>query len=54
MGTLKIAVDKEPICASGNVTLTVLGKTSKINSSQSYCMEQVANNNLPNGLVVNS
>ena len=35
MGTVKIGMDREPICGPGNAILTMPGNTSKVNSSQS-------------------
>ena len=46
MGTLKIGMDKEPICIPGNAMLTVPGNTSKIEKGRSYIVEQVAHHNL--------
>ena len=54
VGTVKIDVDREPICVPRNATFTVPGNTSKINSGWSYIVEQTEHHNLPNGLVVKS
>ena len=54
VGTVKIGMDKEPICIPGNAMLTVPGNTSKIYKGQSYIVEQAAHHNLPHIFVVNS
>ena len=54
VGTVKIVVDREPICVPGNATLTVSRNASKINTSQLYIVEEVAHHDLQSGLVVNS
>ena len=54
VGTVKIGMDKEPICIPGNAMLTVPGYMSKIYKGWSYIVEQAVHHNLPHGLVVNS
>ena len=47
-----IGTDHQPICVPGNATITIPGKTSKINKG-SYMLETAAHVNLPLGIVVN-
>ena len=52
-GTVTIGVDKQPICVSGNSTITVPGKLLKLVKKGSYLVESAVYNNLPSGVVVN-
>ena len=45
VGTVMIGTDHQPICVPGNATITVLVKTSKINSKGSYMLENAAHAN---------
>ena len=48
-----IGTDQQHICVPGNATITIPGKTSKINNKWSYMLETAAHANLPSGIVVN-
>ena len=54
IGTVKIGGKREPVNVLSNAILTMPEITSKLNTSQSYLLEQAEHHNLPNGLVVNS
>ena len=48
-----IDTEHQPICVPGNVTITVLGKISKINNKRSYMLGTATHANLPSGIIVN-
>ena len=50
---MMIDTDYQPIFVPSYAYITVLGKTSKINSRQLYMLKIAANSNLPPGVVVN-
>ena len=50
---MTIGINNQPICVSGNSTITVPGKLSKLVTKGSYKVELAAHNNLPSGVVVN-
>ena len=52
VGTVMIGTDHQPICVSGNATIMVPGKISKINNKGSYMLETAAHTNLPSGIIV--
>ena len=52
-GTVTIGINKQSICVSGNSTITVLGKLSKLVKKGSYLIESAVHNNLPSAVVVN-
>ena len=53
VGTVIIGINNQPICVLGNLTITVLGKLSKLVTKGSYMIELAVDNNLPSGVVVN-
>ena len=48
-----IGTHHQPICVPGNATITILGKSSKINSKRSYMLETAAHAFFPSGILVN-
>ena len=50
---ITIGTDNQPICVSGDSTITVLGKLPKLVTKELYMVELAAHNNLPSGVVVN-
>ena len=48
-----IGTDHQPIFVPGNATITIQGKTSKINNKRSYMLEITVHANLPSGIEVN-
>ena len=48
-----ISTEHQPICITGNATITVPGKTSKITNKRLYMLGTAADANLSSGIVVN-
>ena len=48
-----IGTDHQPICVSGNATITISGKTPVVNNKKSLMLETAAHTNFPPGVVVN-
>ena len=53
IGQVTIGSKKNPICIPGNLSITVLGHTTKVHPKAVCLVEQAEHHNLPQGIVVN-
>ena len=53
IGTVVICIDHQHICVPHNVTITIIGKISELDTKKLCMVELAAYNNMPSGVVVN-